>query len=54
MREAALGSVRDDPGLHQLVPYLNAWAGEQASSLPPPPSFPSLLRVSGGPAPDAG
>lgn len=31
VREAALGSVRNDPGLHQLVPYLIAWAGEQAS-----------------------
>ncbi|KAM0755867.1 TAF-domain-containing protein [Meredithblackwellia eburnea MCA 4105] len=29
MREAALGSVRSDPGLHQLVPYLISWAGEQ-------------------------
>ncbi|KAK4332827.1 Transcription initiation factor TFIID subunit 6 [Rhodotorula toruloides] len=31
VREAALGSVRHDPGLHQLVPYLIAWGGEQAS-----------------------
>lgn len=29
MREAALGSVRSDPGLHQLVPYLIGWGGEQ-------------------------
>ncbi|GAA6062479.1 hypothetical protein JCM10212_000015 [Sporobolomyces blumeae] len=29
VREAALGSVRNDPGLHQLVPYLIAWGGEQ-------------------------
>ncbi|TKA56173.1 hypothetical protein B0A53_01463 [Rhodotorula sp. CCFEE 5036] len=33
VREAALGSVRNDPGLHQLVPYLIAWAGEQATPL---------------------
>lgn len=31
VREAALGSVRNDPGLHQLVPYLIAWGGEQVS-----------------------
>ncbi|KAK4053723.1 histone H4-like TAF Taf6, SAGA complex subunit [Microbotryomycetes sp. JL201] len=31
MRDAALGSVRSDPGLHQLVPYLIGWGGEQAS-----------------------
>lgn len=29
MRDAALGSVRSDPGLHQLVPYLIGWGGEQ-------------------------
>ena len=29
LREAALGSVRSDPGLHQLVPYLVAWGAEQ-------------------------
>ncbi|GAA5862272.1 hypothetical protein JCM3774_004844 [Rhodotorula dairenensis] len=32
VREAALGSVRNDPGLHQLVPYLIAWAGEQIAT----------------------
>lgn len=32
MREAALGSVRSDPGLHQLVPYLVGWGGEQVSA----------------------
>ncbi|GAA5931769.1 TATA-binding protein-associated factor TAF6 [Sporobolomyces koalae] len=32
VREAALGSVRNDPGLHQLVPYLIAWAGEQIAN----------------------
>lgn len=30
-RDAALGSVRSDPGLHQLVPYLVSWGGEQVS-----------------------
>lgn len=29
MRDAALGSLRSDPGLHQLVPYLVSWGGEQ-------------------------
>lgn len=33
MREAALGSVRSDPGLHQLVPYLVGWGGEQVSAM---------------------
>ncbi|GAA5859194.1 hypothetical protein JCM1840_003795 [Sporobolomyces johnsonii] len=32
VREAALGSVRSDPGLHQLVPYLIAWGGEQIAN----------------------
>ncbi|GAA5968304.1 hypothetical protein JCM11641_003804 [Rhodosporidiobolus odoratus] len=32
VRDAALGSVRSDPGLHQLVPYLIAWGGEQISN----------------------
>lgn len=32
MRDAALGSVRSDPGLHQLVPYLVGWGGEQVGS----------------------
>jgi transcription initiation factor TFIID subunit 6 len=32
MRDAALGSVRSDPGLHQLVPYLIGWGGEQVSN----------------------
>ncbi|BGP46056.1 histone H4-like TAF Taf6, SAGA complex subunit [Rhodotorula kratochvilovae] len=32
VREAALGSVRNDPGLHQLVPYLIAWGGEQIAN----------------------
>ncbi|GAA5830372.1 hypothetical protein JCM11251_001326 [Rhodosporidiobolus azoricus] len=32
VRDAALGSVRSDPGLHQLVPYLIAWAGEQIAN----------------------
>ncbi|KAI5479581.1 transcription initiation factor tfiid complex 60 kda subunit [Pseudohyphozyma bogoriensis] len=32
MRNAALGSVRSDPGLHQLVPYLVAWGGEQIAN----------------------
>jgi len=31
LREAALGSIRSDPGLHQLVPYLVAWGAEQVS-----------------------
>ncbi|SGY72423.1 BQ5605_C005g03169 [Microbotryum silenes-dioicae] len=34
MREAALGSVRSDPGLHQLVPYLIQWGGERVGSKP--------------------
>lgn len=38
VREAALGSVRNDPGLHQLVPYLIAWGGEQVRAPLPPPS----------------
>lgn len=29
MRNAALGSLRNDPGLHQLVPYFVSWGGEQ-------------------------
>ncbi|KAL8286162.1 hypothetical protein RQP46_004650 [Phenoliferia psychrophenolica] len=32
IRDAALGSVRSDPGLHQLVPYLVSWGGEQIAS----------------------
>ncbi|GAA5853117.1 hypothetical protein JCM9279_000863 [Rhodotorula babjevae] len=32
VREAALGSVRNDPGLHQLVPYLISWGGEQIAN----------------------
>ncbi|GAA6025435.1 hypothetical protein JCM11491_004310 [Sporobolomyces phaffii] len=32
VREAALGSVRHDPGLHQLVPYLVAWGGDQIAN----------------------
>ncbi|SCV69058.1 BQ2448_2078 [Microbotryum intermedium] len=32
MREAALGSVRSDPGLHQLVPYLIQWGGERIAT----------------------
>ncbi|KAK4704303.1 transcription initiation factor TFIID subunit 6, partial [Phenoliferia sp. Uapishka_3] len=31
-KAAALGSVRSDPGLHQLVPYLVSWGGEQIAS----------------------
>ncbi|GAA5848676.1 hypothetical protein JCM8547_004593 [Rhodosporidiobolus lusitaniae] len=42
-RDAALGSVRSDPGLHQLVPYLIAWGGEQiANNLT---DLPSLQRA---------
>lgn len=41
-RDAALGSVRTDPGLHQLVPYLVGWGGEQiANHLS---DLPTLLR----------
>jgi transcription initiation factor TFIID subunit 6 len=32
LREAALGSLRTDPGLHQLVPYLIGWGGDQVRS----------------------
>ncbi|ORY45026.1 TATA box binding protein associated factor-domain-containing protein [Leucosporidium creatinivorum] len=32
MRDAALGSVRSDPGLHQLVPYLVGW-GESSEQI---------------------
>lgn len=32
LREAALGSLRSDPGLHQLVPYLVGWAGDQIAN----------------------
>lgn len=35
LRDAALGSVRSDPGLHQLVPYLVGWGGEQVRCLGP-------------------
>lgn len=31
MREAALASLRGDPGLHQLVPYLVQWVAESVS-----------------------
>ena len=29
VRNAALGSLRNDPGLHQLVSYFASWGGEQ-------------------------
>lgn len=29
VRDAALASLRGDPGLHQLVPYLVQWVGEK-------------------------
>ncbi|GAA6027053.1 hypothetical protein JCM8097_006073 [Rhodosporidiobolus ruineniae] len=32
LKDAALGSVKSDPGLHQLVPYLIAWGGEQIAN----------------------
>ena len=31
VRDAALASLRGDPGLHQLVPYLMQWVGERIS-----------------------
>ena len=31
VRDAALASLRGDPGLHQLVPYLVQWVGERIS-----------------------
>ncbi|PWN87385.1 TAF-domain-containing protein [Acaromyces ingoldii] len=32
VRDAALASLRGDPGLHQLVPYLMQWVGERVAS----------------------
>lgn len=32
VRDAALASLRGDPGLHQLVPYLVQWIGERVST----------------------
>lgn len=42
VRDAAFASLRGDPGLHQLVPYLVQWVGDKVagtlSSTPPPPA----------------
>lgn len=32
VRDAALASLRGDPGLHQLVPYLIQWIGERVQN----------------------
>jgi transcription initiation factor TFIID subunit 6 len=37
VRETAIASLRNDPGLHQLVPYLVALIAEKVSRPPPPP-----------------
>lgn len=35
VRDAALASLRGDPGLHQLVPYLVQWVGERIGLMEP-------------------
>ena len=37
VRETAIASLRNDPGLHQLVPYLVAFIAEKVISPVPPP-----------------